>query len=165
VQRLEAHAHLEFSAVVAGGPRLTQIIVGHDASAAGDTSTTKIVGAARPRAVLNHVRAVPPAAAPTMVARAHTTPSTEHREHTVTTARHEVRVPEVARMVPKAPTMTTEGADIVGTPRQFVQPPARRAAAAQPLAPTPGDLATITNRVLTEIDRRLIANHERRGRG
>jgi hypothetical protein len=104
------------------------------------------------------VRAVPAA-----VQRAVAPPQ---RELTVITTRHETRVTGVECVVPK-----NSPAHAPLEHRQTQRPPTAFVDATPPHpqssqgAPSPAELATITNHVLTAIDQRLIARNERLGRG
>ncbi|SEB02471.1 MULTISPECIES: hypothetical protein [unclassified Mycobacterium] len=91
----------------------------------------------------------------------------EQRRLAIVTTRRETRVPSVACVVPKAAVSPPESRADDRTRWPATQDEALPILRPQPqvTGPTPGELATITNHVLTAIDRRLIAHNERLGRG
>lgn len=124
---------------------------------AGGPSEAQVVGG-------RHTAPVTPAVAG--VARAATAGrSRGHRVDAVNTTRSEVRPPALSQVVPRpAKSVQTESENRF-SPSELPRTPVPRPVEPVPLRPTPADLSVITNQVLTEIDRRLIAHHERRGRG
>jgi hypothetical protein len=91
--------------------------------------------------------------------------SRDRRVDALHTTRSEVRPPVLCQVVPRSAKPVGTEADNPYSPREWPRTPVSRPAEPVPLRPTPADLSMITNQVLTEIDRRLIAHHERRGRG
>lgn len=91
--------------------------------------------------------------------------SRAHHVDAMHTSRSEIRPPALSQVVPRpAKSVGTDGENPY-SPRELPRTPVSQPAEPVPLRPTPADLSVITNQVLTEIDRRLIAHHERRGRG
>ncbi|HEY7050884.1 MAG TPA: hypothetical protein VH496_01940 [Mycobacterium sp.] len=157
-----AHAHVVFTSATAG------LRTTHTAARAAVTT--------RPPITIDHLvhTAVhvgahgrqPASSKPPAVTAVQRAARTGPRQSRTATARREIRVADVARVLPK-PGGLRAGADQIGAETAPLRPkpmdphPVTRSAA----APTPFELTTITNQVLTEIDRRLIAHNERLGRG
>jgi hypothetical protein len=88
------------------------------------------------------------------------------RDLTLTTTRTEARVRVVEKVLPRS-AASADPSGVAARPAVPLDPlPTRHVRAATPsAAPSPEELNTITNHVLTAIDRRLIAHNERLGRG
>jgi hypothetical protein len=111
-----------------------------------------------------HTAPVTPTAA--AVARAATADrSRDHRVDAVNTTRSEVRPPAVSQVVPRPAKPVETESENQSSRGELPRTSVPRPVEPLPLRPTPADLSVITNQVLTEIDRRLIAHNERRGRG
>jgi hypothetical protein len=95
----------------------------------------------------------------------HTTSPRTERE--VVSVRREARVPGVERVVPRsAPTPPPESSSLPAVTESARPFPGRPVVGERPTTgPSPAELATITDHVLSAIDHRLIAYNERLGRG
>jgi hypothetical protein len=108
------------------------------------------------------------AATTTPTARTHSVhPAAALAVRHVLAVRHEARVPGVDRVVSRPSGAETARMAAVGSAEQAepARTPWPAAQTAVPSGPSPADLATITNHVLTAIDHRLVSYRERLGRG
>jgi len=162
VHHIHAHAHLTFIAALSAPP-ITHTVAAKRAPAAPPALIRQLDHTGEPTPTPGP--GLSAGAIPRVVVAAQRWITTRRREHTAATTRKEMRVADVTRVLPKAVTAAPDSGEIAMARTPLRPAPVAQRSAAVSLAPTPTDLATITNQVLTEIDRRLIAHHERRGRG